>query len=528
MATDYSNSTRQGAGEVRRTILTAPLASRFAVIMTAACVIYAVLHICTIVRSRQVWFDETFFASIAHSFEQTGELSLPVSPLWIQQHVYLYGPVYFIILGTVFRIFGIGIVQTRLPGLLFGFALLGVTFLILRHEKVRRSIALTACILLAIDPTFHQNVHSGRTDSTALFFLFSAFLLLLKSRDAAGTSGIWWCIGSGILGALGVLTTPRPGYLLIPMGLILLARWYRRPTVYAALQPFAWGLALSCVYGIWVLYAFGSIGGLIEYYSRFAETYAGGGQIRLLQVPLLVILLGLVAVILFRAPRQLLSELTVFGLFGVAAFYVFVKSGPPFGQTYTFLLIVPGYIALASLLSDASQLLGERRKRFIAYGCFGLLFLVNGSAFLARTVLEIAEWERRDPKVAEEFIRDVVPPGSRVVGDDQFYFAVKRNGADFQYIERGGTLTERVAYHRDVFQFDYMITSRADDSEILHAYIDGVGLKQIAEIEAPPTSELGDVIAKVARALGVSAGGAGVSKDSFDSGYHGRIFARAR
>lgn len=528
MAADYSNSTRQGAGEVRRTILTAPLASRFAVVVTAACVIYALLHICTIVRSRQVWFDETFFASIADSLERTGELSLPISPLWIRDQVYLYGPVYFIILATVFRIFGIGIVQTRLPGLLFGFALLGVTFLILRHEKLRRSVALTACILLAIDPMFHQNVHSGRGDSTALFFLLSAFLLLLKSRDAAGTSGIWWCIGSGILGALGVLTTPRPGYLLMPMGLILLARWFRRPSVYAALQPFAWGVALSCVYGIWVLYAFGSIDGLIEYYARFADTYAGAGQIRLLQGPLLAILFGLVVVILFRAPRQLLSELTLFGLFGVAAFYVFVRSGPPFGQTYSFLLIVPGYIALASLVADASQLLGERSKRFIAYACFGLLFLVNGSAFLARTVLEIAEWERRDPTVAEELIRDVVPPGSRVVGDDKFYFAVKRNGSYFQYIERGGTLIERVAYHRDVFQFDYMITSRADDSEILQAYIDGVGLKQIAAIEDSAPSELGDSIAKAARALGVSAGGAGASKDSFNSGYHGRIFVRAR
>jgi hypothetical protein len=160
------------------------------------------------------------------------------------------------------------------------------------------------------------------------------------------------------------------------------------------------------------------------------------------------------------------------------------------------------------------------RTRLVWYGGFGLLLLLNVSAFLARSALELAEWSRRDPAVAEDVIRHVVPRNSRGVGDDQFYFAVLGSGSDFQYIERGGTLSERVSYHRDVYQFDYLITNRGGDSEIVQAYMRAVPLEKVAEIPASPTTRLAKVIVSVGRWFGLS--------NSLMSGYDGTIFARAR
>lgn len=514
-------SARGAASAGRREVGVSRAKTRIALLVTAACLVYAVIHIATIVRSRQVWFDETFFASIAESLVRTGEFDLPISPLWLKTHVYLYGPVYFLIVGALFAQFGIGVVQNRLPGVVFGFALLGTAFLILRQERVRNSIALFTCALLALDPTFHQAIHSGRMDSTALFFILVGLLCLLKARDAVGRSGLLWCVGSGVASSLGVLTTPRPGYLLIPMGLILLARWIQRRSGYAFLQMGVWGAAFACVYGIWVAYAFGGIGGMFTYYAGFAETYTGGSDIRLVHVPLLGTIGALLVLVLVYEPRRILNELTLFSLFAVLGFYLFVKSAPSFGALYASLMIPPAYLALGNLMSAWVEVgRDEPRTRLIWYAAFALLLLVNGSAFVARTALEVVEWERRDPTAAEAVIGKVVPAGSRVVGDDQFYFAALRNGSDFQYIERGGTLSERVTYHQDVYDLDYLITNRSDDSEIIQAYMSTVPLRKVAEIEVPPTSGVADTIVRIGRAVGLS--------NSLVSGYDGTIFARIR
>jgi len=82
---------------------------------------YVALHLATVMISRLPWFDDTFFASIADSVRRTGQFTLGVGPLWIDGPVYLYGPVYFLTLAGVFDVFGFGLTQTRVPGLLCGF-----------------------------------------------------------------------------------------------------------------------------------------------------------------------------------------------------------------------------------------------------------------------------------------------------------------------------------------------------------------------------------------------------------------------
>lgn len=496
----------------RRRIATAVLA--------ALAVGYVLLHIATLVRSRQVWFDETFFASIADSLQQTGTLRLTVSPLWLDGPVYLYGPVYFLIVAPFFALLGIGPAQNRLPGLLFGFAVLGIVFAILRQAAVRRRLALLITALLALDPTFHQSIHSGRTDTTAMFFFLSSFFCLLRSRDRADWAGLGWVTASGLLGAVGVLTTPRPGYMLLPMAVILAARWVRRPERATAAHLLAWGAAFTALYGPWILYAFGGIRPMLAYYGELAGTYAGGNRVRMVHVPVLAAVAVLAAVLLRRAPRKVINEVTIFAIPSIIGFYLLVRSAPSFGALYTFLMVPPAYLAVGVLAEAAREAAGARGwRRGAVAAVLGMLAVVNGAAFVTRSALELVEWQRRDPAQSEAAIAAVIPSGSRVVGDDRFYFIVRRGGSDFQYAERGGTLEERVAYHRDVYRFEYLVTSQEDDAPMVQGYRSAVPLRLVAEVPAPPTTPLAERIVAIGRALGLS--------HSLLSGYEGRVFARA-
>lgn len=481
---------------------------------------YVAAHLATITISRLPWFDDTFFTSLAESIRHTGEYTLTISPLWLDKPVLLYGPVYLLSLAWFFDLFGVGIVQARLPGLLCGFGILAVGFHLLWRSGVRSTLAVAAMALLALDPTFHQSIHSGRTDSMALFLLLASFGLVLEARARRGRAATACCVASGLLGALGALATPRPGYLLIPMGLVLLHRWVRRPGAERAVHAVAWGgTSLACL-GIWVVWAFGGVPALLSYYAGFTDTYASGGfGVRAIHTPLLAPVLILMGALLVGRPRALGHELLFFCVAGILGFYVFVKDKGTFSGLYAFFMIPFAYLALGyclSALRDAQP--RARIVRGLTLGILGGLLAFNGGIFVLRSVLELAQRDSRDPATANAVVARTIPPGSRVVGDDKYFFAVLRAGSEFQYAERGGTLAERVRYHKDVYDLQYLITSEPDTSDLVRAYSAGVPLVVVATIPAPPDSMTARWITALARSAGIGS--------SLTGSYQGRIFAR--
>lgn len=480
--------------------------------------LYVAVHLATLATGRLPWFDDTFFSSVADSLVRMGELRLRAAPLWLDKPVYLYGPVYFVALGAVFAPFGVGIVQARLLGLLCGFGIVVVCYFILRKARVTPRLALLISAALAIDPTFHQNIHSGRMDSMATCFLLLGFYLLLGDRYGRSTN--WRTVASAIAASLGVLATPRPGYLLIPMGLLLLSRWIRRRDRQAAVQMVLWGTVCLLLLGAWIGYAFGSIPAMLEYYAGFSEDYASGGfGIRAVHAPLLVPLGVLLAAALVVQPRILLHDVVIFTLTGIVGFYVFVKDKGTFGGLYSFFMVPLAYLAIGFLLSRVAEAMGRTKvTRWAQIAALGLLFAFNGSILVARMTLEYLQREARNPATVDALVARLVPPGSRVVGDDKFYFAVRRAGSDFQYAQRGGTVDERVRYHRDHYGFQYLITSEGDTSELLQAYRREVPLVEIATISSPPDGELAKSIIALARRAGIGS--------SLTASYDGRVFAR--
>lgn len=434
---------------------------------------YLAVHVATLTRIPVPQFDDTFFASLADSYWRTGDLRSSISPLWIDKPVYLYGPIYFLMVRFVFEHFGFGLFQSRIVPLLFGLAILPVVFATLRRSNVPRTLALCACILLALDPTFNYSLHSGRMDNVALFFVLLSFLLLRPSGDAKGRHGLYLCAASGLFSALAVLTTPRSGYLVLLIGAVLAVRLVVTRGRSELLQLALWSLPQACLYSLWILLAFGGIPQLLTYYAGFAPTYVGGRfAVRMVHYPLLLVLLAMTAMRFVRDPRCLFDELVWFTLVGVVAFYVLGINPPNFGTVYAIFTIPLAYMCIARVMSGDGR--GEPRfgahAATIGYVLLGLLFVVNAAGFLGQTGLTFLQWNARDPRPAEEAVGQYVPAGSRVVGFDQFYFAVRRNGSDFQYIERGGTLPERLAYHEKVYDFDFLIVGESGDTELANAY----------------------------------------------------------
>jgi hypothetical protein len=102
------------------------------------------------------------------------------------------------------------------------------------------------------------------------------------------------------------------------------------------------------------------------------------------------------------------------------------------------------------------------------------------------------------------------------VGDDKYFFAVRKAGSEFQYLGRGGTPEERVAYQRDVYHADFLITNRDDQSELIAEYARAFPLVKVGSIAEPPPSPLVAPLLRLATAFNFAP----------ETGYGGTIWAR--
>ena len=242
---------------------------------------------------------------------------------------------------------------------------------------------------------------------------------------------------------------------------------------------------------------------------------------RTVHYPLLAILAGVTTLRLQAAPKARFDELTWFTFVGIVVFYALGINPPRFGTQYCVFFTPLVYMALARLASDL-----DGRQAFGASGASlmriagAALLVFNAATFAARSTLELVQWTSRDPAPADQVARRFIPPGSRVIGDDKFYFAVRNADSDFQYWQRGGTLDERVAYQTDGYGFDYLVADPNQSPALFHAYTARTPLVHVATFE--DAGEIGVVaewLSDVARRVGVGT--------PLVDGYRGSIFVRA-
>jgi 4-amino-4-deoxy-L-arabinose transferase-like glycosyltransferase len=167
--------------------------------------------------------DEPWLMERAYQVMRTG---VPSQPMLGLQHAYLLQVGYGYLLAVWMFMFGVGLLQARLLGVLLG---LGIVLLVawMGRRMIDPATGLSAALFIALDSNFLGGVRNARTDIPSLFFITCALAAYLRGRYQ---SRLRWFVASGASLGLAILCHGNAFW----AGLILLA-WclldYRRRTL---------------------------------------------------------------------------------------------------------------------------------------------------------------------------------------------------------------------------------------------------------------------------------------------------------
>jgi len=118
-----------------------------------------------------------------------------------------------------------------------------------------------------------------------------------------------------------------------------------------------------------------------------------------------------------------------------------------------------------------------------------LLLLFNGMFFLLKNAQAIAGREQRNDALAVDFIKKHIPEGSKVIGEPLYFYAVLQNGSDFQYLNLYEDLEDRERFHREVYDYDYLLVTdhlkMRDTKGCIDYYLKQADFKSIASLKIP-------------------------------------------
>lgn len=131
---------------------------------------------------------------------------------------------------------------------------------------------------------------------------------------------------------------------------------------------------------------------------------------------------------------------------------------------------------------------GNHRIQKVFLVVAGLLLLLHAGFAGLKVAQALTSASQRQPWLAGSFVARHIPPGSRVVGDALFYYAVVQNGSEFQYVDAYNSLPERERRQRLNFDFDYLLVSEISagrDPEILPYYLSKANYDTVAVFQQP-------------------------------------------
>lgn len=412
--------------------------------------IFAVLviwNLWSLVYSPIVWYDEVFYASITHSLISGNGLSVELDNY---EPCYTYGPVYFLITGAITKIFGFGVFQFRIVNCLFSLFTVLVLGKILDKYNVSKGLNYFIQLLLLTDALFISNSHSGRMEFVALFFVITAYLFYMSKEK----SSIVRAIAISILLSLAALTTPRAVVICIPIAIAQLVNLIKARK-WESLILF---ITIPIMFlGIWIYVAYGSLAGMIGYYTKpsgdgqsSAVRFIGGNWlISIFHYPMIILAL-LSFVVNIKAKDLILY------LMPILLYYFIVFDTGKYG-----VLILPFYMII--IAHGVMDIYKNREKIYrIPYLALLLIcFLINTSIFLYKAISVIATQEQRNPQQAATWIKHNIPYGSKVVGDYPYYYAAKENGCQYRRITRDHVKDDELL--KDIlvnFEPDYFVLEK--------------------------------------------------------------------
>ncbi len=433
---------------------------------------YLLYNFLTLAISPIPWFDEVWFASITHSFITKGKFLLEICPLRTDKEVLAYGPVYFLLTAASVKLLGFGIFSFRLVNFLFGLANIYVFYNIIKYFIKDRLWVLLTTLLIIFDNIYCSNIHGGRMDSVAIFFcLVSLNALLidkLKPRNL---------LLSGVFAVLAILTTPRSGFLFLSIIVFIISiDGFKVHIIEKIRNLIIWVLPIIIVYALWIWYAFGNIGQFLEYYihpgkvANIPLTTSVGGKLFIPQYQVLLIITTIILLISGIFKKKIKPDIfIIISIINIVGFYFLVNDS----GAYSVYIIYFLYGLFCYLLYKFEFKQNLQKFKFAIYA---LVLFVNLCIFSIKTITVFACWEARDFHKIDQIVKANISQGAKVVGCDRYYYSVIKNNDYFQTVERPKSNLERAEYHRNQFNFEYLIISdeiEKSKPDILKQYNNG-------------------------------------------------------
>ena len=410
--------------------------------------LYLLYHLLTLSVTPTPWFDESLMCSISESVAQDGDFTLKHSEFFDYSHnYYLYGPLYFLWTASIFKIFGFGIFQYRITALIFGILTWWVFCKIVKkfiNTENNKSYYWFGLLFLT-DPVLNTNMHEGRMDTLCIFFIALAFYQFLIFLQSSKNKNI---ILLGVFSSLAVLVSTRAGFIVVLFPLLLL--YYIKGWRIKLKSIFWFSLAALIVYSPWFFYAFGSITNFSSYYKSLNDVFKSfsfslSQAIFTVNYPLFI--LGAIGIIFLflKHKTELLKPTYLLLIIAIIIFHLFVKGG------FYVIFVIPFYYIL---LLRALELYEGKMKRYILYSFAAFNLLVFSLRAASNLSSDFGIHNKLD-----EFVSQNIPPGSRAVGEDKFYFSARKNNINYQSAIFWWLTTdaERENYHRVNFDYEYII-----------------------------------------------------------------------
>jgi hypothetical protein len=457
----------------------------FKVIFSVLAIFYLIFHLVTLPYNPLPWYDETYFASIALNLAHHGTFFPMVAyHAKVLKEDIAYGPVYFIFTGLSFKLFGFGIFQFRVINLLFGFLLVWIFSKILRLYHYSTTTILIIIGAFLLDPFLQLSLHEARMDLVTLALMLSSGFLLLRSLEN-GNLRITIVVFSGLLAVAALLTTPRIGFIYITLCLVFMLWLVKNFSAENLLKAAIWLLPVIIIYTCWIFYAFGGLTDLLSYYKELSKEEAAGyvGFFKPIYfIPKhewLLIICAIICLLYKLVSEDIkLNYFYIFSLLSIVVFYIIVVDVGP----YSILIIPFYYFIIADSLKDLSF---KDLKNPLLY--LSIILLTFNVGYFSLKGMQVAgSMEQRNPQEAEDFIKNYIPAGSKVVGDPLYYYAVIGAGSDYQYFNKYASNEQREQWHREQYDYDYLLItdqSKVRDAEAVLLYLSNAKFKKIARFE---------------------------------------------
>lgn len=384
--------------------------------------LYLAWSLWSLAPSKTPWYDEVVFASITDSFVHGNGCSESCYGFGGKN---TYGPVYFLLTALSTSIFGFNSFGFRIVEMAAFFGCAFLLLYVLKLFHVSKPISYIGVLLFLTNHNNVQNAYSARMEHVAIFFILSGYIFYILSKNKYNYFHI---SAISLAFTLAALTTPRSIVLLLPLSIYIALKLVRSKQWLA----FALYAAIPIVSGgAWIIYEHGSFAQCIAHYfgekdfdanGDFQSYFLGGNcRLKVWHIPLL--LFGVLSVFASITKKKWENFIFIAPVFLYFTIISDNGSYTPYGHVFLYLTCMVSY---GLFYRERLYLRG------MAILCMAGCIAIN----LTTAATEILRFVGNQPAIhgdsMETWVHDSVVPGSIVLADDAYFYALRKNNCTFR------------------------------------------------------------------------------------------------